>query len=1512
MANLVYATPGINSPSAGGVGWVDFGNFTINPGDSITGITANFLDGSTVTFDLKNTAIVGAGRSFVATQPPAYSFAPFGNTGYTGINGNVVLYEPNIAVSNLVTSLTFSNIIIKDINGNIIPNYSLVAADGEITNVGEIIEYVTDGAPWDLLINLPPVGGGPIQTPVISGIGTNTFTETGVVGNGVSGPVITTVSPKTVTVTFTSSSIGGGGREGVAIGFAINKVTVKKNVAGRINAADQFELQINGTPSNSVITTGNLTGIQNETANVFGVIGNTYTINEAMAPGSISALTDYIQTVTVTNLANGGQIPPITVLPETVTLNLGDVIEYTITNTPKSADISVVKTESPNPVIAGNTITYTMTVANAGPNDAQSVILTDTLPPCILNPMYSINGGTQNPWTGNVNLGNIAANGSPITVVITGIVDPACNQASLTNTATVSSPTPDPNPNNNTSTIITNVNQSADISIVKTASPIYLDRGNTIVYTLVIKNNGVSDAQGVTLTDTIPAEILNPEFSLNNGVTWNLWISPYSLGLLTAGSTVTILIRGTISSVAKGAIDNTAIVSSPTPDPDPNNNTSTITVNVNYADLTAPGNFVKAVDKVYADVGDELTYTITVKNTGNTIANNVVITDPIPNGTSYVPGSLTANASVTGTPATGISVTNGIAPGATLVLSYKVKVNMIPNINPIPNTATVKYTYTVNPGNPNGATGSGNTNTVTTQINHGEILPQNAVKSADKATTTPGDIITYTITGKNTGNVPINVAINDAIPAGTSFVQGSVVINNISKPNENPAIGINVGTVAINGIFIVTFKVKVLQNALGQIINKANIDYSYIVDPNKPPITNTIETNEVITTVLKASLAINKSANRSGAVIGDIIRYSIVVTNNGEINLNNIQIQDSLVPELQYADNLTIDGVSSNQSIITGVNLGTILVGASKIISFDAKVIAVPLNKVIINSSTGTFNYTVSGNIFNGTTTSNKVNITIYSPVMEVTKKANKESVKVGDIFQYIINITNSGDINLQNVIAQDTLPIEFKVLDIKVDGVSINGDIEAGINIGAISVGQNKEVVLTINVIADLNEIYKNVAKITAEVVTDPNNPPKIIQEQGVDNLGVKVYNPNLLLIKSADKEYAVVGDVVTYTIVAKNIGDITLGNIALDPVFISDILSSSLEFVAGSMTVNGVQDPLSSIVNGVDLGQLAIGESKTITFKAKVLSADISPIQNNSIATYGYQLPGEDPETGTSTSNTVNLIPEVAEIDIVKSADKDFVVLGDTITYTVTLKNTGTLDAFNVIFKDELPVEVELIDGSFSINGIVVNGVNLNKGVNIGTIKKNSQTVVKYAVKVVKANCELKIINKASVKFSYRLLDGTMGLYESESSSATITIGINTFKQISIEEELIIPTIKPDIEEIGEVTAEIEIVNCHIIKTPVLISNEGQNLTGYKLIIHGNITEVVEYTALDPEQSVHSAHYTIPFTAFIVLPINYCIGKIDIDSVIEDVYFKELDARTLFTNITVLLKANVCICEK
>lgn len=119
------------------------------------------------------------------------------------------------------------------------------------------------------------------------------------------------------------------------------------------------------------------------------------------------------------------------------------------------SDVGVVKTASPNPVAIGEILTYTISVTNGGPDSANNVTLSDSVPGSILSPEYSVDGSPFLPWPGVINLGTLAFGGSR-TVTIRGTVS-ASAPSVIVNTAVVSSSSADPNPNNNTSTISTDI-----------------------------------------------------------------------------------------------------------------------------------------------------------------------------------------------------------------------------------------------------------------------------------------------------------------------------------------------------------------------------------------------------------------------------------------------------------------------------------------------------------------------------------------------------------------------------------------------------------------------------------------------------------------------------------------------------------------------------------------------------------------------------------------------------------------------------------------------------------------------------------------------------------------------------------------------------------------------------------------------------------------------------------------------------------------------------------------------
>lgn len=135
-----------------------------------------------------------------------------------------------------------------------------------------------------------------------------------------------------------------------------------------------------------------------------------------------------------------------------------------------------------------------------------------------------------------------------------------------------------------------------------------------------------------------------------------------------------------------------------------------------------------------------------------------------------------------------------------------------------------------------------------------------------------------------------------------------------------------------------------------------------------------------------------------------------------------------------------------------------------------------------------------------------------------------------------------------------------------------------------------------------------------------------------------------------------------------------------------------------------------------------------------------------------------------------------------------------------------------------------------------------------------------------------------------------------------------LTPFKQFNLQETLEVPEAKPDIEQIVTVKAEIIITKTKVIKTPMATSHERQNLTGWKQVVEGQVKQIVQYVADEPTQSVHAAHYTVPFSTFVILPPDYEEGTaIDTKAYIEDIYAEKLDERRIFKNITILLVARV-----
>ena len=364
------------------------------------------------------------------------------------------------------------------------------------------------------------------------------------------------------------------------------------------------------------------------------------------------------------------------------------------------ADLQVVKTDTPDPVAPGGTLTYTMVVTNNGLSDAVNVVFRDPVPSGTTFVAVAAPGMTCTAPAagarGDVQCtAPLLAVGASVTVTLTLQVDPtALNGAVITNAAAVQSDTLDTQPANNTDTEPTTVafGTVADVAIAKTDDVDPVVTGDTVIYTLTVTNNGPVPATGVTVTDTLPGSVtfVSATASQGNGCTGTTTVT-CDLGTLAPAATATIAIE--VTTTAPGVIVNSAVVSAIEPDPAPLNNVAaepTTVADPGSTDLVITK--VDAVDPVLTDA--VIVYRLVAENRGPVAAATVTVADTVPANTVFE--SLTSPAGWTcTTPAVGAAgalscsaPTLAVGATATFDVAVRVIAGTPPNMT-VSNTAAV-------------------------------------------------------------------------------------------------------------------------------------------------------------------------------------------------------------------------------------------------------------------------------------------------------------------------------------------------------------------------------------------------------------------------------------------------------------------------------------------------------------------------------------------------------------------------------------------------------------------------------------------------------------------------------------------------------------------------------------------------------------------------------------------------------------------------------------------------------
>ncbi|MEM7052158.1 MAG: CHRD domain-containing protein [Acidobacteriota bacterium] len=671
-------------------------------------------------------------------------------------------------------------------------------------------------------------------------------------------------------------------------------------------------------------------------ANPAGEIAGTPAVASAMpvvcALGSLAASADTSVSLVAGVASNGaGQsldnlafVTSATEEPNEASLPAGELrgaAAVTGTTVTAATDLALTKADSADPAIAGQNLTYTLTVTNNGPSDSSGATISDPLPAGTTF-VSSPDGCGEAGGTVTCPVGALAS-GASTSVAFTVTIG-ASVTGSLSNTATVTANESDPTSGNDSATEATAVTASADLALSKDDDLGTAVAGGEIGYLLAVTNNGPSDATGVVVGDPLPA---GTSFaSSTDGCTEAGGIVSCPVGALAAGASRTVTFRVAVDPGIESSITNQAVVSGNENDPVSSNDESSVITPVEQrADLRLDK--ASSVDPVVA--GQELTYTLTVTNDGPSTSDGATVSDPLPAGTSFV-SSPDGCGDAAGTVTCAIG---SLAPGASQSVPFTVQVEAS-TVGPLINRATVTGVET-DPDNSN------DTAEITTTVSRQADLEITQVDNPDPVTA--GNPLSYTLTVANVGPSDDleTVTVGDTLPAGTTFQSASGT--GWSCGQAAGVVTCSRAGLAVGNAPPITVAVTVDPDTTGSLTNTVSVTSS-TTDPDPgADDTNVVESTTVAT---EADLSLSKS-DSVDPVPGNTFSYTLEVTNAGPSEARNVIATDTLPTGLVFDSSATCTEAAG----VVTCDFGTIAAGATEALEFVVTLSSPPDSTVLNTAS---------------------------------------------------------------------------------------------------------------------------------------------------------------------------------------------------------------------------------------------------------------------------------------------------------------------------------------------------------------------------------------------------------------------------------------------------------------------------------------------------------------------------------------------------------------------------------
>ena len=693
--------------------------------------------------------------------------------------------------------------------------------------------------------------------------------------------------------------------------------------------------------------------------------------------------------------------------------------------------------------------------------------------------------------------------------------------------------------------------------LVNGAESVTVHQGDLLTYTLAVTNTGELPIDITSLTDDNGAPVALPA-GCTALVQAEAFIAP---GATVPACTYT-------ATAGRDDITNIATVVGT----DVFGRTATARDTAKVTVISPAISLVKTVngrDSVTVTEGAPLTYRLVITNTGDTPLTVTSLTDTA----NAAPVSLPPECTVT-----------SLAVGASHSCSYS---GTAP-AGGVVNTAVVDATDAL--GGTKGTVRA--EDTAAAAVLHPLIALEKTVNGAETATVHEGDTVTYRLTITNTGDAPLTVT------SLTDFVGTTPVT---LSPECLALIGRTVGTASPLSC---SYQLPVGASTR---VNTARVGAV-------EPVTNTAVVAQDTATVFVARPAIDivKTVDKPLAHAGDLLTYSLVITNTGNISLTGTSLVD------------VVNGVAPGNDLLTLCRL-TALEPAQRITcTYTAAAGAVDItNLATVVAVDGI------GGDKGRVTDSDDAFVNVLNPAIRIVKTASPTSVHAGDTVTYTLRITNTGDADLTITALRDTLD-QGPPLDI-LDRCQLRGAA------AQLIVGESVDCAYT--AVAGASDMT-NIAGVDAVDALDR-------RVSSTDDALVEVVNPRIEIVKTAQPPVVRTNQLVTYTLVITNRGD--------GPLVVRSLLDVANNQVVGL-------SPACLAIVGTTIGA---NGSSTCTYTVPAGTADIT----NVATVVGRDALGRD--VNDDDDAAVEVVNPAIVVD--KTADRTQVHPGDTVTYRVVVTNTG-----------------------------------------------------------------------------------------------------------------------------------------------------------------------------------------------------------------------------------------------